>query len=88
MVSTYKGKPRKSIEEMYKNVKKCKKPKRRSRRVRFTGNGAGSPPKLFNQVEDLPAPEPDRAAGELPDLSGDGPDDTLLRSSDNAYRYI
>jgi hypothetical protein len=28
MVSTYKGKPRKSIEEMYKNVKKCKKPKR------------------------------------------------------------
>jgi hypothetical protein len=33
MVSAYKGKPRKSIEEMYKNVKKCKKPKHRLRRV-------------------------------------------------------
>jgi hypothetical protein len=26
MVSAYKGKPLKSIEEMYKSVKKCKKP--------------------------------------------------------------
>jgi hypothetical protein len=27
MVATYIGKPQKSIEEMYKSVKKCKKPK-------------------------------------------------------------
>ena len=32
----------------------------------------GSPRKLFNKVEDLPAPEPDQAVGELPTLPDDG----------------
>jgi glutamate synthase domain-containing protein 2/rubredoxin len=48
----------------------------------------GSAPKLFNKVEDLPAPEPDRAAGELPASPDDGPDDDLLRFSDEIETYM
>jgi len=48
----------------------------------------GTPQKLFDKIEAVPAPEAKPPAAEQPSFGGHGPDDALLRASDEIETYM